>query len=90
MAQRRREFSGIALIAAGFVLVALTATGYFVGAAIDRKLGTGSRWALIGLLVGFLVGFWDLYVIAARLLSNQPYVPPLPPEEEPEETDQED
>lgn len=76
---RRREFNGIALIVAGFVLAALVAVGYGIGAWIDRRFGTEPYGAIIGLLVGFVVGFWDLYVIATRILAEQPAITPAPP-----------
>ena len=63
---------GIALIAAGFALVALVVAGYAIGAAVDRQFGTGPRWAVVGLIAGFIIGFWDLYVIATRLMAAQP------------------
>ena len=73
------------MVVAGFVLVALVVAGYYIGAYVDRLLGTGQRWAFVGLLIGFLVGFWDLYVVATRLLAEQPKVTdpiPPPPDEE--------
>ena len=90
MAQRfrRYEFNGVALIVAGFVLVAFVAVGYFVGAYIDRQLGSGHLWAFVGMLIGFLAGFWDLYVVASRLLAKQPEMGQVaPPKEDNEQTD---
>lgn len=80
---RRYEFNGVALIVAGFVLVALVVAGYFIGAFIDHRLHTGQRWAFVGLVIGFLLGFWDLYVVSSHLLAEQPKFTPLPvPDEE--------
>ncbi|MHB9108720.1 MAG: AtpZ/AtpI family protein [Armatimonadota bacterium] len=64
----------MALIVAGFVLVALVVAGYAIGAALDRHYGTSPRWALVGLLIGFVIGFWDLYLLASRFLANQPNI----------------
>jgi len=89
MAQRFRasDFSGVALIIAGFVLVALVVAGYAIGAALDRHFGTSPRWALVGLLIGFVIGFWDLYLVASRLMANQPKIPTATPPEAWDEPD---
>jgi len=81
---------GVALIAAGFALVALVVAGYAIGAVIDRHFGTGPRWAVIGLIIGFIIGFWDMYVIASRILTEQPKIT-TPPEDwdEPENPEEE-
>lgn len=83
MAQRFRasDFSGVALIVAGFVLVAMVVAGYAIGAALDRRFDTSPRWALTGLLIGFVIGFLDLFLIASRLLANQPKITSATPPE---------
>jgi F0F1-type ATP synthase assembly protein I len=89
---RRSELKGVALIAAGFALVALVVAGYVIGAAVDRHFGVGPRWAVVGLIAGFIVGFWDMYVIASRILTEQPKITRVvPPEEwdEPETPEEE-
>jgi len=94
MAQRfrRYDFSGVALIVAGFVLVALVVAGYAIGAALDRHFGTSPRWALVGLLIGFIAGFLDLFLLASRFLANQPKITTATPPEawdEPEKPEDE-
>jgi len=79
---RREEYTGIALIVAGFVLVGLVLAGYGVGFLIDRRAGTAPYGTIIGLIIGFLVGFWDLYVIASRILARQPAITPAPPKDD--------
>lgn len=74
----RKEFAGLALIVAGFVLVGLVIAGYLIGAYVDRRLGTAPLWALVGLVLGFLVGFWDLYLLSSRILAAQPSITPAP------------
>ena len=73
---RGNEWVGLALIAAGVALVVTSVGGYALGARLDRALGTGTRWATIGVVVGLLVGFFDLYLVAARLLNAQPVISP--------------
>jgi|GEM_PF-2113398 len=85
---RRFDMKGVALIAAGFVLVALVAGGYAIGAAIDRHFDAGPRWAVVGLIAGFIIGFWDLYVIATRLMAAQPPVRTMIPPEAWEEAEE--
>lgn len=80
---RRDDWSGLALIAAGFILVASTIAGYVVGMLIDRALHSSPRWAITGLILGVIVGFWDLYSVASRLLASQPPVSASPLKEEP-------
>lgn len=80
-AWRRGELSGIALIAAGFLLVAMSLGGYLIGALIDRVFHTAPIGAVVGLLIGTLVGFWDIYRIAMWAMRRQP-PPPPPPQEQ--------
>lgn len=80
---RRGELTGLALIAGGFMLVATSVGGYYVGREIDRALGTSPLWASVGLLLGLLIGFVDLYVISAWVMKQQP--PPPPPLKEDEQ-----
>src|SRR5262245_7464472 len=74
MARQRQqgELSGLGLLAGGFVLVSLSIGGYVVGSLIDRALGTNPIGAVVGLLIGTIIGFWDLYLIAQRIMRNQP------------------
>ena len=79
------ELGGIALIAAGFSLVVMTVGGYIIGYLIDRALHTSPWGAVIGLLLGFFVGIWDIYRIASRVMMSQP-LPPAPEAPRSEET----
>lgn len=74
------QLGGIALIAAGFGLVFYTIGGYALGYVIDRKIGTAPWGAVIGLFLGFVVGVWDIFRIARRVVLSQP-LPPSKPEE---------
>ncbi len=50
----------------GFELLLSIAVGYYLGAWLDRKLGT--RWiALVGFLLGCYAGFRALFVAAKRM-----------------------
>lgn len=69
---RQGEYSGLALLAGGFLLVTMSIAGYFIGSLIDRALHSSPTGAIIGLLIGTVIGFWDLYRIAARIMNRQP------------------
>lgn len=79
--RNRGELSGVAFLAAGFVLVGATLGGYYLGHVIDRALGIGPRWAIVGLLLGTIAGFYDLLLLVQRLMrapqpTNQESSPP--------------
>ena len=83
---RQNELNGLALAAGGFLLVCMSLGGYVIGSLIDRWLGSRPLGAVIGLLLGLGVGFWDLYRIALRVMAQQPPVPrreDAPPADEP-------
>lgn len=40
--------------------------GYWIGAALDLYFGTGSLLAMAGLLLGAIVGFYQMYLIIRR------------------------
>lgn len=69
---REGELGGISLIAGGFILVAMSYGGYLIGALIGRHFGAQQTGAIIGLLFGVIVGFYDLYRIAVRVIRQQP------------------
>ncbi len=69
---RDGELGGIALIAGGFVLVAMSVAGYEVGAWIDLRAQSSPTGAIIGLLLGLIIGFWDIFRIASRVMRAQP------------------
>ena len=85
---RRGELTGVALIASGFLLVVTSVGGYYVGRAFDRALGTSPLWASVGLLLGLLIGFVDLYLVAAWVMKQQP-PPPPPLKDDEQESDDE-
>ena len=68
----RKELTGLALIGGGVFLVAMSVAGYFLGDWVGRELGNEQLGAIIGLLLGTIVGFWDFYRIASRVMSQQP------------------
>ena len=70
---REGELGGISLLAGGFVLVAMSWGGYLLGSWVDRALhDTSPKAAIIGLILGTLGGFWDLYRIVSRVMLSQP------------------
>lgn len=83
---RQGELNGLVLIAGGASLVILSVGGFYLGRLLDRALGTGYQWAITGLLVGTLVGFWELFRIAMGVMRQQP-PPPPPLDEEDEEAE---
>lgn len=85
---RQGELNGLALLAAGVILVSMSAGGYVLGAIIDRLAHTSPYGALVGLLIGTIAGFWDLYRIAARVMNQQP-APPSSSTDEPVRDDSE-
>ena len=64
------ELGGIALIGAGFVLVLLTVSGFFIGAFLGRNLGSEFIGSIVGTIFGVGVGFYDLYRIASRVIRR--------------------
>ncbi len=78
--ERRVDYTGLALLAGGVVLVALTWAGYWLGALVDARLHSGARWTTVGIIVGLVFGFFDLYRVAALILRNQPPITPVLPE----------
>lgn len=79
---RTGELNGLALLVSGSILVGATVGGYFVGMLIDRGLHSAPVGAIIGLLLGFVIGIIDLYRIAMRIMQAQPAPPPLPDDED--------
>ncbi|HEX2948895.1 MAG TPA: AtpZ/AtpI family protein [Armatimonadota bacterium] len=69
---REGELGGLALIAGGFILVSLSFGGYIIGSAIDKFLHSSPYGSIIGLIVGTLIGFYDLFRIASRVMKHQP------------------
>ncbi|OPZ85364.1 MAG: putative F0F1-ATPase [bacterium ADurb.Bin429] len=77
MATRRpmSEMSGLALLAGSALLVLLSVGGYLIGNLLDQRLNTAPTFAIIGLLFGVVIGFWDLFRIAAMVMRAQPSPP---------------
>jgi len=82
---RDTSWSGLVLIAGGISLVISTLGGYFVGTVLDHKYATGMHWTIICTAVGTILGFFDLYLIASRLLQAQPPISPRATTDEEEE-----
>ena len=80
------QLGGIALIAAGFILVACTLGGYALGYLIDVRAHTQPWASVIGLMLGFITGMWDLYRIAIRVSMSQPFSSSPPAGEQPKNT----
>ena len=87
MATRRPlgEMSGLALLAGSALLVLLTVGGYFICNLLDQRLETSPTFAIIGLVLGVIIGFWDLFRIAAMIMRAQPLLPPSVEEDTPVE-----
>ena len=64
---RRKELGGLALLSSGFIFLG----GLALGWVIDHYLHTDPWGKVIGLLAGTLVGFWDLYRFATRVMNAQ-------------------
>jgi len=64
------ELGGIALIGAGFILVLLTVSGYFIGAFLGKHLGSEFVGGIVGTIFGVGIGFYDLYRIASRVIRR--------------------
>lgn len=45
----------------GWIIVAPTLIGLFVGRWLDHKLGTGIFWSAPLLLIGVTIGFWSAW-----------------------------
>lgn len=85
-----------------FVMSSEAAAGALIGLAIDYFARSGSRWTLIGGIVGIAVGLLSFIKGALalnRLVAQQeqvrreqgiPLPPPLPDEDEDEESDKSD
>ena len=57
------------LLTVGTTLVASIVLGYFLGSALDRKLGTDPWLTVAGVLVGMAAGFVGLFRTVARYLK---------------------
>jgi F0F1-type ATP synthase assembly protein I len=79
---RTGELSGLALLVSGTILVGATIGGYYVGVLTDRVLHTEPLGAIIGLLVGFVIGVIDLYRVGMRIMQTQPAPAPLPADDD--------
>ncbi len=45
----------------GWIIVAPTLIGLFIGRLLDHKLGTGIFWSAPLLLLGVVIGFWSAW-----------------------------
>lgn len=77
---KKGELTGLALIGVGFVLVGASLGGYLLGALVDRALGTSPRWAIVGLVLGTIAGFYDVYLLVQRVMrAPMPKASDTPP-----------
>jgi F0F1-type ATP synthase assembly protein I len=65
------ELGSAALIAGAVALAGMTIGGYLVGSFIDSRLHTAPTFAIIGLLLGVGVGFFDMYRISVRVMRRE-------------------
>lgn len=69
---REGELGSIALVGGGFILVSLSYGGYVLGSLIGRYFGHQNTGAIIGLIAGTIIGFYDFIRIAVRVMNRQP------------------
>lgn len=55
----------------GIALVIAIFGSLFLGVFIDRKLGTGSIFTILFLVIGIVAGFRNYYVFIKRYLSDE-------------------
>lgn len=65
----RGDRSLLSLLTVGTVIVACIVIGYFLGAWLDRKLGTSPWMVVIGVLLGTAAGFLELFRTVSRSLK---------------------
>lgn len=70
---------------AGLELVISIVVGYFGGRALDRWLGSEPYCGYVGLLLGVVAGFRNLFLLARRASA-----PPVEPSDQPASSDQVD
>ena len=68
---RRKDLGGLALLASGFIVVFASLGGLAIGMVIDHYWHTDPWGMVIGLLAGMVIGFWDLYRFAKRIINEQ-------------------
>ncbi|MBI4563703.1 MAG: AtpZ/AtpI family protein [Planctomycetes bacterium] len=59
----------MALAAVGWVLVVSIVLGYFGGSYLDRKLGTEPWFLVVGVALGTIAGFVQLWRVVKRSLK---------------------
>lgn len=64
---------------AGLELAIAIVVGYFGGRYLDRWLGTGPYLSYVGLLLGIVAGFRNLFLLAKRAQPNSDTNPPQDP-----------
>ncbi len=65
----RRDRSMMDLMGVGIVLVACVFLGYFLGIALDKKLGTSPWCTVTGVVLGSAAGFVQLFRTVSRNLK---------------------
>lgn len=58
--------TGLAVVNVGFVMVTAVILGYWLGHAVDTKLGTDPWMMILGVTLGSAAGFVHLVRVASR------------------------
>ncbi len=66
----KNDFNGIALIVSGFLLVSMSLAGWWLGNLFDLHFHISPWGKIIGLVIGTITGFIDLFRIALKSLKG--------------------
>jgi F0F1-type ATP synthase assembly protein I len=60
---------GLIFLAIGTEIVILTIGGYFLGQLLDSHLGTQPWMVVVCVLLGAIIGFYQLFALARRFVK---------------------
>ncbi|MEI7831682.1 MAG: AtpZ/AtpI family protein [bacterium] len=64
---KKGELPGMALVGAGLILVTGTLAGYGLGFLVDKWTHMTPIWAIVGLILGTALGFYDLLLLLRQV-----------------------